>query len=107
MPGAIFKLNIDNSHPLAYGLPDYYYSLKTSSYKYEYMDSGNVGYLTKDLTVLGFAGANVKRKMKETLVFGAQGMGRGQVIYLVDNPLYRGFWRHGKFLFCNAIFMTQ
>ncbi len=107
MPGAIFKLNIDNTHPLGYGLPDYYYSLKTSSAKYEYLNGGNVGYISNELNVLGFAGANVKKKMKETVVFGVQNMGRGKVIYLVDNPVYRGFWKHGKFLFSNAIFMVQ
>ena len=108
MPGAIFKLKIDNTHPLAFGLPDYYYSLKTSSADYQYLDKGwNVGYISDELTVLGFAGANVKKKMKETLVFGVQDMGRGKVIYLVDNPMYRGFWKQGKFLFSNAIFMAQ
>ncbi len=108
MPGAIFKLNIDNSHPLAYGLPDFYYSLKTSSAKYEYLENGwNVGYIPKDLTVLGFAGAKVKKKMKETMVLGVQNIGGGKVIYMVDNPVYRGFWKQGKFILSNAIFLTQ
>ncbi|MFT7602748.1 MAG: hypothetical protein ACI8VT_000311, partial [Saprospiraceae bacterium] len=108
MPGAIFKLKMDNTHPLAFGLPDYYFSLKTSAADYAYLEEGwNVGYIPKELTVLGFAGANVKKKMKETVVFGVQEMGSGKVIYLVDNPMYRGFWKQGKFLFSNAIFMTQ
>ena len=108
MPGAIFKLNIDNSHPLAFGLSDYYFSLKTSSANYGYLQDGwNVGYIAEDLTVLGFAGANVKKKMKKTVVFGVQEMGRGKVIYMIDNPIYRGFWKQGKFLFSNAVFLAQ
>ena len=31
LSGAIFKVNIDNTHPLAYGYENEYYSLKTSS----------------------------------------------------------------------------
>ncbi len=108
MPGAIFKLKIDNTHPLAFGLPDYYFSLKTSSANYALLEDGwNVGYIPNDLTVLGFAGANVKKRMKETVVLGTQSMGSGKVIYMVDNPTYRGFWRQGKFLLSNAIFMAQ
>lgn len=108
MPGAIFRLKVDNTHPLAFGLPDFYYSLKTSSAKYEYLENGwNVAYVPRQLDVLGFAGANVKEQMKETLGLGVQDMGRGKVIYMVDNPVYRGFWKQGKFLFSNAVFIAQ
>jgi len=34
-------------------------------------------------------------------------MGRGQVVYLIDNPLYRGFWEQGKLLFANAVFQVD
>jgi len=34
-------------------------------------------------------------------------MGRGQVIYLIDNPLYRGFWEQGKLLMANALFQVN
>ena len=27
-PGSIFRVQLDNSHPLAFGYPDYYYTLK-------------------------------------------------------------------------------
>jgi hypothetical protein len=33
--------------------------------------------------------------------------GRGQVVYMVDNPLFRGFWENGKLFFANAVFMSQ
>jgi Zinc carboxypeptidase len=107
MPGAIFKLKMDNTHPLAYGLPDYYFSLKTSSRAYKFLKkTWNVGYIEKDPLILGFAGAKAIKKMEETTVFGVQTMGRGDVIYMVDNPLFRGFWQQGKFLFSNAVFLA-
>ncbi len=107
MPGAIFRTKVDNTHPLAYGLKDFYYTVKTSSAAYEMLeDDWNVAYIPEQLDVLGFAGVNAKNNMKNTLVAGTQSMGRGTVVYMVDNPAYRGFWRNGKFLLSNAIFMV-
>jgi len=40
------------------------------------------------------------------LVFGVEHKGRGQVVYLIDNPLFRGFWESGKLIFANALFMV-
>jgi hypothetical protein len=27
-------------------------------------------------------------------------------VYIVDNPLFRGFWHAGKLLFANAVFVV-
>ena len=106
MPGAIYKIKLDNTHPLAYGLPDYYHTLKTSTAAYKYLDSGwNVGYVGKDPQITGFVGFSAKKKLEETAVLGVQNLGRGKVVYMVDNPLFRGFWRQGKFIFVNAVFL--
>ena len=37
---------------------------------------------------------------------GVQELGRGSVVYLADDPLFRGFWYNGKLLFSNAVFMV-
>jgi hypothetical protein len=108
MPGAIFKLNWDNTHPLGFGMSDYYFSLKTSSRHYQYLkNTSNVGYIEKDPLVLGFAGSKAKKAQEETTVFAVQRMGRGNVTYMVDNPLFRAFWYQGKMVFANAIFLNQ
>ncbi|MEM1321039.1 MAG: M14 family metallopeptidase [Bacteroidota bacterium] len=107
-PGAIYKLKMDNSHPLGFGLPDYYFSIKTTGRAYKHLkNTWNVGHIDENPLVIGFAGSKVKERMTETTVFGVQSMGRGQVIYMVDNPLFRGFWENGKFLFSNAVFLVQ
>lgn len=107
IPGAIFKINIDNTHPLGYGLENYYFSLKTDTQSYPYLEEGwNVGYLGERFTVYGFAGAEVQKTLKNSLVFGVQNKGNGSITYLIDNPLYRGFWDQGKFLFSNALFFV-
>ena len=39
-------------------------------------------------------------------VIGTQDLGRGQVVYLASDPLFRGFWQNGKLLFGNAVFVV-
>ncbi|MBB5397419.1 M14 family metallopeptidase [Mucilaginibacter sp. AK015] len=108
IPGAIFKLNMDNTHPLAFGFPNYYYSLKLSDDIYELLgeDDWNVGTIEKNSYVAGFAGVQSKQKLNSGLLLGVQSLGRGSVVYLVDDPLFRSFWENGKLLFSNAVFMV-
>ena len=107
IPGAIFKLDIDNTHPLGYGLPDYYFTLKTGSRSYQHLkNSWNVGSFGAELMVSGFAGSQAQEGLKNTTVFAVQEKGRGSVTYMVDNPLFRAFWENGKFLFSNAVFLV-
>ena len=107
-PGAIFKLNWDNTHPLGFGMPDYYFSLKTGGRHFQYLkNTSNVGYVSDNPLILGFVGAKAKEKQKNTSVFAVQDMGRGNITYMVDNPLFRAFWYQGKFVFSNAVFLNQ
>ncbi|HTH83030.1 MAG TPA: M14 metallopeptidase family protein [Mucilaginibacter sp.] len=108
IPGAIYKLNLDNTHPLGFGYPEYYYSLKLSDDIYDYLgDNGwNVGTVKKDGYISGFVGQKSINKIKNGLLLGVQNMGRGQVVYMVDDPLFRSFWENGKLLFSNAVFMV-
>ena len=58
-PGAIYKIQLDNTHPLGFGLPEYYYSLKLNDDIYELFsddDGWNVGTIKKDGYVSGFVG---------------------------------------------------
>lgn len=107
IPGAILKHKLDNSHPLAYGFDNYYFSLKTTSLNYQNLeDVWNVGYLEDEFMSSGFIGYQIKERLKETTTFAVEDMGRGNITYLIDNPLYRSFWYTGKMLFSNAIFFV-
>ena len=57
--------------------------------------------------VSGFAGSAAQKQLNKTLIFGTEKMGKGNVVYMVDNPLFRGFWENGKLFFANAIFMLD
>lgn len=106
--GAIYKIRLDNSHPLAFGMRDTYYTLKTSELRFGFLSPGwNVGYFTNQTKpVQGFAGFIANQTLDNSLVFGVEEKGDGEIIYLVDNPLFRSFWENGKMLFANAVFMV-
>ncbi|MEM0939588.1 MAG: M14 family metallopeptidase [Bacteroidota bacterium] len=106
-PGAIYKVKLDPTHPLAFGYSDTYYSLKTSSSQVAYLDENNVGIIDSEENLLsGFSGQYAKEDVAETLVFGVENMGEGQIVYFVDDPLFRSFWQNGKLLIVNAIFFV-
>lgn len=104
-PGSIYRIDLDATHPLGFGLSGGYYALVNDAHNYDMLKDGwNVGYLKDSNLMAGFAGKNAKEKLKQTLAVGAQDLGRGQIIYLADDPLFRGFWYNGKLLFGNAVF---
>ncbi|PCJ96900.1 MAG: zinc carboxypeptidase [Flavobacteriaceae bacterium] len=106
--GAIFKTKVDNTHPLAFGYGNNYHTLKLGNSAYNYLDKGTVVYLENStVPVTGFAGSEAQKKVENTLIFGVENHGQGQVIYMVDNPLFRGFWENGKLFFANALFMVN
>jgi hypothetical protein len=108
VPGSIYKVELDNTHPLAFGYPDHYYTLKQDDNVYEFIKEGgwNVGVIKKDNYVSGFTGNKAKERLKDGLIFGVQDMGRGKIVYMADDPLFRSFWENGKLLFCNAVFLV-
>ena len=106
IPGAVYEVHLDATHPLAYGYDDSYWSIKTSSRRYAHLEDGhNVGILSGEASpISGFAGARANSQLRESLSFGVQDMGRGHVIYLADNVLFRAFWKDGHKFFSNAVF---
>jgi hypothetical protein len=48
----------------------------------------------------------MKKRVEESVSFAVQSNGSGQAIFMVDNPLFRGFWDKGLLLFANAVFLN-
>ena len=106
--GSIIETKLDNTHPLAFGYEDTYFSLKLNSNSYALLNEGyNIAYIEEPNIVSGFAGSEAIKKLNNSMVFGEVPMGDGSVIYMVDNPLFRAFWENGKLFFVNAIFFSN
>ncbi len=107
IPGAIYKVELDNSHPLAFGYTGNYFSLKQSSDLYEFMKVGwNVGVIKKENQVSGFVGSKTRLKIKDGTVIGVQPFGNGSIVFFADDPIFRNFWENGKMLLSNAVFLV-
>jgi hypothetical protein len=107
IPGSIYKVTLDDSHPLAFGYPGYYFTLKQNGDLYEFMKEGwNVGVIKKDNQVAGFVGMRLKEKIKDGTVIGVTELGRGSIVYFSDDPIFRSFWENGKLMFANAVFLV-
>lgn len=109
IPGAIYKVDVDNTHPLVFGYPGYYYTLKLDPNVYEFIKEGkgwNVGYLKKENYLSGFVGYKLKPKLKDGVLYAVQNMRRGAVIYLTDDIIFRNFWQNGKLMLANAVFLV-
>ncbi len=107
--GAVFEVKMDHTHPLGFGTEGRYYTLKNGDRRYAYLKKGvNVG-IIPDGTYhrAGFVGSRIGAEIGESLVFGVEPKGKGIVIYLADNPLFRGFWHYGQLIMSNALFMIN
>jgi hypothetical protein len=106
--GAIVENNLNQSHPLAFGLGEKYFSLKTTNQAFKLLkDAVNVSFTSKKYYSTGFIGHLKKKELEETVSFAVDKSKRGTVIYMMDNPLFRGFWENGNLLFANAVFLVR
>lgn len=106
--GSIYRVQLDNSHPLAFGYGDTYFALVRNPLNYSFLGKGgwNVGVIKKNSYSAGFTGTKARKALADTFVVGTQDLGRGSVVYLGDNPLFRAFWQSGKLMFGNAVFLV-
>ncbi|MBO6632426.1 MAG: zinc carboxypeptidase, partial [Psychroserpens sp.] len=97
------------THPMAFGYDEHYFTLKRGSSSFSLLDSGyNVAFLDKNpKNVSGFAGKNAIKNLDHSLVFGEQRLGRGSLIYMSENVMFRSFWENGKLFLVNALFFVN
>lgn len=102
--GAIYPVKLDNSHPLGYGMDEQYFTLKLEATHYATNESlWNVGVITQSEPNSGFSGSKAKQGIKNSVSLAVEDMGRGRVVYFVDNLMYRAFWINGKLMLANAV----
>jgi len=110
IPGSAFKAIIDNSHPLAFGMKDKLYSLKfsTNALKPDPL-FGTVGYYVRDAGEVlgsGYASEENKGQAAGKAFAAVQGMGRCNVVFLMDNTQYRMFWVGPARMMQNAVMLV-
>jgi hypothetical protein len=111
VPGAALNAVIDKTHPLAFGMPDHVFSLKFGNKALKpNPDFQTVGYYAKDVEALlasGYASEENLKHLAGKTFAGVQPMGRGKIVYLMDNTQYRMFWRGPSRMMQNAVMLLK
>lgn len=107
VPGAIFRVALDTTHPLGFGYPEgHTYALIRSGTAFDYLAQGwNVGTLREGAHIAGFVGHLARPRLNDSMVFGSEDIGRGRIVYLASSPIFRGFWDTTHLIFVNAVFL--
>jgi len=111
IPGAALRGSLDNTNPLAFGMPDQVYSLKfgTEALKpgSDFQTVGRYHPGAEELLASGYvSGDNLKRLAGNTFA-GVQPLGQGKVVFLLDNTQYRMFWVGPARLMQNAVMLLK
>ncbi|WP_138430075.1 M14 family metallopeptidase [Fodinibius saliphilus] len=111
IPGSAFQGHIDNTNPLAFGMPNKLFSLKFSDESL--VPSTNwqvVGHYGKDpqsVLASGYASPENKEQVAGNAFAGVKPMGSGQVVFLLDNTQYRMFWVGPARMMQNAVMILH
>lgn len=108
--GTIFNNKIDLTHPLGYGFNSPIIPVFRNSRIF--LEPGDNRYSTPlrytDSPLLsGYVSEENLEVLKNSAAITVDGMGRGRVIAMVDNPNFRAFWYGTNKLFANALFFGQ
>lgn len=108
--GAIFNAELDLSHPLTFGinskdLPVFKNSnmlLQPSASPFV-----NVAWYSNEPHLAGYTAAEYVPRIAQGAVLVAHNLGRGRVIGMTDNPVFRGYFKGSSRLLINAMYLGQ
>lgn len=108
--GAIFKANLDTTHPVGYGYQEKeIFTFRNDNFFLEPSANpyANPLVYTADPLASGYLHPSNLPGVKESAVIRVSGQGRGRIIGFADNMNFRAFWFGTNKLFMNAIFFGQ
>jgi hypothetical protein len=107
-PGAIFLAEVSGGHFLGFGLPAELPVLVDSSRVFTASRTGaTVVRLQRDSPLLsGFTWPEAEERLRGAAYAIDEPLGRGHVIVLAEDVLFRNFWRGTEKLFTNAVLLA-
>lgn len=110
IPGAIFELRIDRTHPLFFGFDDDRlpvmrrgrYVLPFGSDPY-----AHPAVYTEAPLLAGYANEENVERLKSTPAVSVTAIGRGRIVSLADDANFRGYFQGSSRLFLNVLFLGQ
>jgi len=110
VPGSIFEVKLDLTHPLCYGyvrnlLP--VFKSNASAFRVNNDQYNNPAVFTEQPYLSGYSSKENIDRISESAYVSVHSSGRGRVISIYDNPNFRGIWYGTTRLFMNSIFFGQ
>ena len=107
--GAIAKVKLDTSHPLAFGFArDEVYTLRRGTHFLEVPQKPFVtpGIYAKDALAAGYISPANREQLNKSAMLIAESYGKGHVTVFADNPYFRAYWHGASKLLANALFFA-
>lgn len=104
--GAFFLTTIDPTHPLAFGFPDSQVPVfRDSTARFPVPDNPYQTAARYTDVIAGYVSQRNRRRLIPSAAAWVVGSGRGRVIALADNPVFRGYTRGSERFLTNAIYL--
>lgn len=105
--GAILELELDETHPLAFGLPELLPVFRQGSRMYEApaTDGAAVGVYSEQGILSGYISEEKLADLPGSAGVIVQRVGGGRVTAFMDRTYFRAFWHGSSRLMLNAIFL--
>jgi len=110
MPGAIFELSIDRTHPVFYGFDGDKLSIFRGTTIF--MEPSANPYATPAVytqqpLLSGYLHPDFEKPIKNSAAVVVSGLRSGRTILMTDDPNFRAFWYGTSKMFLNALFFGQ
>jgi hypothetical protein len=105
--GSIFQINLDTTHPLAYGYDESVPVFHSGNTFYAPSTSPGTNVATYDEEnprLSGYISDDVLELVRGSASIEGHNYGGGNIILMMDNPNFRAFWYGTNGLFLNAVF---
>jgi hypothetical protein len=104
--GAIFQVQVDTTHPLAFGLPSQLAVFRDHELVMEPLENPYATPLrySESPLLCGYASQQNRDRLASSASAQSQGLGRGRIVLLADNANFRAYWYGTNRLFLNAVF---
>lgn len=108
--GAIYQAELDLSHPLTFGLTrDTLPVFKNSTLLLQPANQPfiNVALYSRTPQLAGYTAAEYVPRISQSAVLLAHNIGKGRVIAMTDNPVFRGYFYGSSRLLVNALYLGR
>ena len=108
--GAIFQTELDLTHPLTFGLPRAELPVFKNALMVLQVPEQNfvtVGRYRAGKQLAGFAADELVQQISQSAALVAHNYGKGRVIAMTDNPVFRGYFTGSSRLLINAMYLGK